>query len=175
MAERRTIIKNKKGSISDIAQILVILITIGMVTLIVYKISDSINTEIQESSAISDLSGGNRSKDAINAMNNHFPGIIDNSMMFLLVGLCVIALSLAMMVSIHPIFFLFYFVMMGIIIWISAAFSNIYQKMAENAAYASLAANLTFTTFIITYLPFIVGVLGFVLSVVMYKTWATRQ
>lgn len=168
-------IKNKKGSLQDIIMIAVLLLVFSMGILIVAKISNEINTKIQDSSTISRLTGAADAKNAMGNINSLFPGVIDNSFLFLAIGLAVVAIVLAMLVAFHPVFFFFYFIMLIIVIFISGIFSNIYQQMAETAALSATADQLIFISHIMTYLPFFVGILGFLLSIIMYKTYQERQ
>lgn len=165
----------RKSSLSDIGMMMAMIFTISIVILITYKVSDSINDKIQNSDTISELSGATRARTSMDNMNNHFSGIIDNSMLLIVFGLGVVAIILAMLVVVHPIFFFFYVILLTIIIFISAAFSNVYQEMALQPDMASVAADLVFTSTIMIYLPFIVGFLGFLVAIIMYKTWQQRQ
>lgn len=163
-------LRNKKGSIEDLVFIFVSLFTIAVVILIIFKVSNSLNTEFQASNKIN-----TRGKAAYNSINNLYPGVVDNSMLFLVIGLCITALMFAMMVRVHPVFFILYIIILAILIFVSAAFSNVYQQMAAQTDLASEAAQLTFTTNILTYLPFLIGVFGFLLAIVMYKSWQNAQ
>jgi uncharacterized membrane protein len=71
----------------------------------------------------------------------------------------------------HPVFFVFFVIILAIILFVSGAFSNVYQEMANNPDLADVAAQLTFIDNIMTYLPFIIGIFGFLLAIVMYKNW----
>ena len=62
-----------------------------------------------------------------------------------------------------------------ILIFISGVFSNIYQEMAANVQLASLANEMAFMNTIMTYLPIIVGVLGFIILIVMHRARVNAQ
>jgi len=166
---------NKKGSLSDVAFIASALLSFSILLLIGFKISNSINDEVADSGAISKLSGAGQARQSMNDMNQLFPGIMDNSFLFLTVGLAIVAMILALLVVVHPVFFFFYIVFLAIIIFVSGAFSNIYQEMATNPELVDLADQMVFTSFVMNYLPFIVGVFGFLLAIIMYKTYQNRQ
>lgn len=162
----RKLRKNKKGSLDDLIFIFVSLFAIAVIILIVYKVSDSINTELQASSNIND-----RGKAAYNSINNMYPGVVDNSIMLLAFGLGIMAIIFAMLIRVHPVFFVFFIIILAIIIFVCGAFSNVYQEMAANPELSVLADNLKFTTAILTFLPFIIGILGFIVAIVMYKNF----
>ena len=76
---KRSLLNNKKGSIEDFITIIVTLLTISVIVLIVAKISDGFNTEIQ---ANSDLPA--KPKEISAKMDGLYSGVIDNS--FLVIG-----------------------------------------------------------------------------------------
>jgi len=159
----------KKGSLDDLVYIIVILIFFGMGLLIIGKWTDAFNTAIQSNDDIP-VAG----KTAVGQMNNLYGGVLDNGFLFLTVGLCLVALIFAMMVIIHPVFFVLYFIMLAVVVFVSGAVSNIYQTAAAEPTLAPIAAKLIWTSHILTYLPFIIGVIGFILAIVMYKNYQQR-
>lgn len=160
----------KRGSIQDILYIMVGLFILSMVILVVYKVSDEINTEFQANSDLPD-----RSKSSHQQITNMFPGVIDNSFLFITVFLSIGALVLAAMVRIHPIFIPIFIMAWIFLIFFSAIFSNAYQEMAANAEFAALASNMTFMHQVMTTLPFVIGIIGALLAIVMYKAYRGEQ
>lgn len=172
MAKRlRNLYKGKKASIQDLIFIATILFGFSIMVLIGFKISTELNDRFQTDDTLAEHDPENRSKDSFEQINNMFPNVIDNSFLFLAVGLSIVAFALASMVRIHPVFFIFFIIILVIIIVISGVFSNIYQEMALNDEMAAVAGQLIFITNILRFLPFIVGTMGMILSLVMYKTW----
>lgn len=157
---------NKKGSLSDIAGMSIIIVILAIMVLFGYKITDELNTEFQANSDI-DSYGKQASTDLV----AHYPGIIDNSFLLLAVGLGIVSVVLAAMVRVHPIFLVFYILALLILIFVCGAFSNIYEEMSLDTNLSSLADRLTVIGTIMTYLPLIVGVFGTLLAIVMYKGW----
>ena len=166
---------NKKGSILDVFRIGVMLLVFAVGILMSYKVMDEVNSKFQNNPTLDKMVGANDSKDAMNKVTSYFPGVIDNSFLFLTIGLVIVALILAMLVRVHPVFFVFYFVFMVFFVFLSGIFSNIYQGMADTATMSEVAANLTFTSHILEFLPFIVGIVGFLIALVMYKTYESGQ
>ena len=167
---------NKKGSIQDIIYIIVAIVVITVASLLVYKISDEINQKFQDSSDIPD-----DGKVAMGQMNSMYAGVLDNSFMLLVVGLCIAALAMAAMVRIHPIFIVFFVILLVIIVFLGGVFSNIYQKVASNeqmdAADGSgtlLADRLTYMSYVMQFLPFTIGVIGFMMAFIMYRNWQSQ-
>ena len=158
--------RNKKGNLDDLVYIIGVLIFFAMAILIIGKWTDSFNNAIQANDDVP--SAG---KTGVNQINDLYSGVIDNGFLFLTFGLAIVALLFAMLVIIHPIFFIFYFIMLAIVVFVSGAVSNIYQEAAAQPDLVAIANKLIWTSHILTYLPFIVGVLGFILAIVMYKNW----
>lgn len=161
---------NKKGGLSDLVYIMITLLAIGLMLLIFGKFSDEFNTKIQERTDVPTAG-----KVAVGQINDLYGGVLDNSFLFLTIGLCIAALIMALLVVIHPVFFVFYFIFLVIVIYVSGALSNIYQTAAAEPELASIAAKLIFTSNILNFLPMIIGVFGFILAVIMYKTWENQQ
>ena len=162
--------RNKRGSIDDLVYIIGTLLAVGLLILLYGKFTDEFNTAIQANEDVPD-----DGKVAVSQINDLYGGAIDNGFLFLALGLCIAAMVMAMLVIIHPVFFVFYLIILTIVIFVSAAMSNIYQEAASNPELADIAAKLVFTSHILTYLPYITGVFGFILAIVMYKKWDEAQ
>ena len=161
---------NKKGSLTDLLFMAVAIFVFGVATLLGYAVYSSFNTEIQ---TMTDIPAD--AKTASTSMVAHFPGVLDNSILFLAFGLGVIAFMLAAMVRVHPVFLFIYLIFLVIIVIICGALSNVYQEMAANDNLSGYAANLGVANALLTYLPIIVGVFGTILAIVMYKSWRESQ
>lgn len=159
--------KNKKGSLQDLIIIGSVLLFFGMIVLIGYKVTSSFNDEIQTKTFIPA-----EAKTSTNTLTNHFSGAVDYGFLLLAIGLGIATLILAALVRIHPVFIPLFFIGLVIVIFLSGIFSNIYQEMAGNENLISQADALVFTSHILNYLPFIVGIFGIILMVVMYKLWS---
>lgn len=163
-------LENKKGSLEDIMFIGIILLFAAMVILIGFKVTSEFNDNVQTN----DLIPAN-AKTSTQTLTDFYPGIVDNSFLFLTIGLCIATLVLAALVRIHPMFIAFYLIGLTIVVFVSGVLSNIYQEMAANANLAAQADQLTVITSIIEYLPFIIGIFGTLLMVVMYKLWRNGE
>ena len=166
--------RSKKGSVQDVIFIATSLLAIAVVVLIVFKISDEIKTKIDGNANIAKYDTSSRGRNAFAEVNGMYSGVIDNSFLFLAVGLAIVAIALAAMVRIHPVFFFFFLFILFIIIFLCGVFSNIYQEIAEEDEFQELAERLVFITNIMRFLPFIVGTFGMIISIVMYKTWQNQ-
>ena len=162
--------RNKKGSVQDLLYVGISLFAFAMVILICFRISTSLNTEFQASDKV-DTYG----KTAHQQITNLYPGIVDNSFLFVTVILSIGTLIMAAMVRIHPIFLPIYLLAWMFVIFMCAIFSNAYQEMAASADFAALAVQMTFMNQVMTTLPFIIGIVGALLAIVMYKAYRSDQ
>jgi len=161
---------NKKASLRDLLFISGFLLLTAIVILVGYKLTNEINSQI---ATMDDIPA--RAITAGNTLEGFYPSIIDNSFLFLTVLIGIVALILAALVRIHPIFIPLFIIALVFIIFLSGVHSNIYQEMAANTHLSTLASNLTFTSLIMQYIPFIIGIFGILLMVVQYKLWQTQQ
>lgn len=158
--------RSKQGGAQDLIYIMVILLVFGAILLISGKFMDELNTNLANTGILDA-----RGETAVSQINNLYPTALDNGFLYLMIGLCIVALVLAMLVAVHPVFFIFYIILLTIIIFMGGVLSNIYQEMALNSELADIAAKLTYTSHILEYLPIIIGVVGFILAIVMYRTY----
>ena len=157
---------DKKGSLTDLAFFIVVLLVFSIFVIMGLKIGQVVNDHIQ-----ADTSGmiDSTTKENTNLAVTKFTYSIDNSFLFLMIFMCIGILILAALVAVHPIFIPIYFFGWMFIIFLGGVFSNVYQEMAASTELASTASSLTFIGLIMTYLPIIVGIIGMVLMVILYK------
>lgn len=162
--------RNKKGSLQDIIVIGVVLLFFGVVLLIGSLVMGRFNDAIQAHTDIP-----TNAKTASAALNSEYGGSLDYGFLMLAVGLGIVMLILAALVRIHPVFIPLFFIGLVIVIFLCGIFSNIYQEMAENSHLTAYADELVFTSYILEYLPLVVGVFGILLMIVMYKLWSVNN
>jgi len=158
---------NKKGSLSDLPYIGVVMLTLGMIVLFGFMFMSNINTELQASGVVTD-----DAKAASTTLTGYYPGVIDNAFIFLVIGLSVIMFILATLVRVHPIFIPLFIIGLIFVIFISGVMSNIYQEAAEQPDLITYADQLTGISTVLTYLPLFIGVFGTLLMVLTYKMWS---
>ena len=161
---------NKKASATDMIFIAIVLTFFAIVTLISFKITNTFNAEIQTNSIFP-----TEAKTSTSSLTNIYSGTLDNMSLFVLIGLTIASIALASLVRIHPIFIAFFFIVYVFIIFISAILSNVYTEMASHALLITEANQLTMMGFILGKLPFIIGIIGIIIMVIMYKTWSNSQ
>lgn len=161
--------KRKRGSIQDLILILVVAVFFSVLVMIAFKVTDVINTKVQSSSVIASMDTDGNARNAVSKVNSTFSGAVDNSFLFLLVGMSIITLILASLVRVHPAFMILFIIGWIFIVFIAGVGSNIYQTMAENTQMVDVANQLVYTSLIMKYLPLFIGVIGILLMIVMHK------
>lgn len=168
MVLRNPLRRNKRGSLQDLIYIAGGLTAIALTLLIAFTIAAAYNTNIQ-----ADANMPAASKTASATLTGYFAGVGDNVFLFITVGLSLAALVLAALVRVHPVFLVFFIIALIILIYITGIFTNVYETMAANPQLSAQANQLMYTSFIMARLPFIVGVIGILLMIIMYKVWRT--
>lgn len=161
-----TLFDNKRGSGQDLILAGLYILVFGMVVLIGFRAFSSIDSELQSNGLISAAG-----KTASTSLLDMYPGIIDNTFLLFAVGVGLVTLVVAALVRVHPIFIPIFFLLWIFTIFISGVFSNVYQEVAGSAEFVAYADQLTFATTLIKILPIFVGVFGFILMIVMYRSW----
>ena len=162
--------KDKKGSLIDIMYIGVALLFFAIVVVIGLQIA----TDFEENIDLNPLFDAGESRSAVENVRVKFTYTIDNTFLFLAIFMALGTLVLASLVLIHPMFIPFYFIGWVLVIYFSGILSNIYQTMAADPNLIDVASQLVFMGHILTALPILVGVVGILLMVVMYKLRSNR-
>lgn len=159
----------KKGSILDLFLLVIFLSLLGSIILVTYVSLSKTNDSIQ---ANPDIPTEVKTLSQTNTQNyqTSFNGAY--LMAFVLLSLATIAL--AALVRVHPIFIGFFLLAWVFLVFLGGIAANVYLGLAESSALADSAAGFTFLSNILTYLPFLIGIIGAVLAAVMFKTWSDQ-
>ena len=155
---------DKRASAQDIIYVIVVLFALGLGMVVYYTIGSKMNDKFQSMSQIP-AAGKNMSDKAI----SYYPSVMDKAVPFIMVMMAIIMLIMSMMVSVHPVFLVLFFIVWIVAIILSVIFADAYEMISTSEMFANYAANLTMTNFTIKILPWITGVLGMLLMAVMYK------
>ena len=161
---------NKKGSLVDLVYFGLILLVLAVFVLIGTKVAGTFQDRIADMPVFQE-NAPNAITATENTLNN-YKYTINSSFIFLTVFLGIVVLVLAALVRVHPIFIPLYIISLAGVIFVSAIFSNIYEKAAQNAVLVDVASSYAAMTAIMHWLPIIIGVFGTILMIVMYKTWS---
>ena len=95
-------------------------------------------------------------------------GTFDYMYVFILVGLSAAVMVGAFLVRTHPIFFIFSFFMLAILIIVSAVFSDIFGQIIQTSTLVSTANQYPLIVLTMKYLPKVVLGIGTLLAIVLY-------
>ena len=160
---------DKKGSIQDLFYIGAVILFFAIAILIGFRINSAINDNLQANADVP-----TEAKTAATKLNSHFTGSLNNSFIFMVVGMMSVMLILATMVRFHPIFIPIFIIVWLLAIFVGGVMANIYMGMATNAELSTYANQLGFVSFFMKYLPFVIGIFGIILMIVMYKLWGNE-
>jgi ammonia channel protein AmtB len=161
--------KSQTHPLLGIITLVVFLVIFAIAGIVLFLVSDSINTGLQADDSLTQ-----ESKDSYGAFNAKYPSMIDGGFLFLFIGIWLALLIGAFFVRDHPLVFLILFILMGILLYAGAMMSNFYQELASDADLITYSAQLPNITFIMEHLvEFIIGLFATIGLVMMFKPQQT--
>jgi ammonia channel protein AmtB len=152
-----------------IIMLVVFLVIFAIAGIVLFLVSDSINTGLQEDDDLPQIS-----KDNFGAFNTQYPSTLDGGFLFLFMGIWLALLVGAFFVRDHPLVFLILFILMGILLYAGAMLSNFYQELASDSDLITYSSQLPNITFIMEHLvEFIIGLFATIGLVMMFKPQQT--
>jgi hypothetical protein len=154
--------KSKKGSIVDVAFLLVAILGIAIFILIVGYIFPQITGAIKTNSPI----GNNTASVAALDSSDNIISRFDYIFLTIFVGLSISVLISSFFIDSSPILIPVYIIALGILIIFAVVAENIYESFAESATFAATAATHPITNYVMSHLIMVaigVGVLSMVL------------
>jgi len=160
---------NKKGSLQDLFYIAIVLVLLAVSVLIGTKIATEFHAGISANPTfVADAPLAITATD--NAINN-YTYAVNSGFLFITIFFVIATLTLAALVRIHPIFIPIFLIALIFLIFFCGIMSNIYSGVAEDDTMTSTASRFAIMHSIMVALPFIVGIIGIILMVVMYKNY----
>ena len=152
---------NKKGSVLDIIQILIILFAFSVFTIIAYTVYDSWKSGTD---GVIDSAVANKTE----AYGTTALLRMDNIFTFLLAGLGIATVVGAFMIRTHPVFFIASFLILIITILIAAILANTYTEIATDSKLSTAASQYTVIPYIMNNLPYVITILGLLIIIALY-------
>lgn len=154
---------NKGSSIADLLFIIIILFTLAVGSIFLYKIFDSTSEGIAQIDSIDqDI------RDGITEQKNTFPKVFDNIFLIIVVGLGISLFIGAFFLNSHPVFFIFAVILLIIAVIISAIIANTYEEIAANTTIASAESQFTIIPYVFNNFTMIIAGLGVLLLVGLF-------
>ena len=162
----RTIIKGKKGDITDMLSFLVTIIglAIGLFIMawVIPKITDGLNS--------ANLNNSAEGKAAIQKLEDYGYNGIQKGFFWLFIGLCIATLISAFYVDTHPVWLVIYIIILGITIVLAAYLANAYEQVILNPAFEGFEQG--YITMIISNIVRILVGVGAASIVIIFGKWA---
>jgi len=155
----------KKGSIVDITYLMVGIFTLTVIVLLVSLMAYHINAKVQDISIFPA-----DAKAASASMSTKFPQTMNTMLVVIFMVGCILSLVLASQIPVHPAFLIVFIFEWLLMIWMGSWLADVYQVIIENSNLSVISDSFVFTTFFFQYFPIIIGVVGVLLAIVMYKT-----
>ena len=151
-----------KGSLDDIAYLIVGAFMVGIIIVVFAKIGFSFNDKWQT------MNIPNSSKVAVDRIVTSGYDTIFNMFPFIFFGLFFVSLILAYQVESHPILVIFGFIMLVILVIASAILGYIYKTLVTTPNFVDVIARYPATDFIFTNFSAVVTVMGIIMLIVIY-------
>lgn len=164
------VLYQKKASINDIFYVLTGFFALALVIIFIYVFVSKANDQFQTVDSMTA-----EAKETSSTMTSFIPASLDFGGLILFIGLLVCILILASLVPVHPVFLIFYMIILLIAIMFGGWISNSYEMISTNATIATEVSQFQWLAILFRYLPYVVGVFGIILMVVMYKVWGGSQ
>ena len=156
-------INQKKGSIVDITYLMVGIFVVAIIALLVSLMAYHINSKVQDISIFPD-----EAKSASTKMSTGFPSTMNTMIIVIFFAGCLFSIILAAQIAVHPAFLIAFIFEWLLMIWMGSWLADVYQTVIEELTV--IESSYTFTTYFFQYFPFIIGVVGVLLAIAMYKT-----
>jgi len=153
---------NKKGFIIDTFYIGLMLVFIAIVGIIGYKIMKETHQSMTEGGIMDE-----EYTDYVGNYENAMPKMIDQIFIIALLGMSVVTLVSSFFVPSHPVLYFISVIILGLLSWINAIFSNIYYEIATTDALATEATQFMIIPYVMQYYPLIIIVISILIAVVM--------
>jgi len=170
----RSILKQKKGELTDMLVFLITIFVFAIVLFIFMFIFPSITSGLRTAGLNNSAEGAS----AISSVESTMVGTLNNGFMILFVGLILSVMITSFLVRSHPIFLFLYIFFLGVTILLSFYLGNVYYTMQNMPVFASVLAQATFINLIMNHIAEIVtavGVLSFIIVFSKFSTFGGSQ
>lgn len=160
---------NRRGDVTDIPVIAILVIIIAMTSIIGVMIINQVRTsdDFQEVATNESLEAMAQAETAM--------GMFDSLLVFLFFSAIAVGVISAFLVAAHPVFFVLYMIVMLIMAALTTVFANIYYEFASSSLISAYSNQFTWTDLLMQNLPLTVLVGMILIAIVMFgKTSSSR-
>jgi hypothetical protein len=154
----------KRGELSNILFMGLFMFAIAIVILVCFYTFTQINAGFQASDTLTP-----QAKAASQGVIDKYPGFMDWTLLFVMVGLFIVALVSSLIIIMHPALAILYFIGLVIVTFVMAVLSNAFQEVAATPEFATSMASLPIINSVMGWLPVFVFFFGLACMAVMFK------
>lgn len=171
---------NKKGGFSDLFIFLIFAFVLVLFSGVFLYISDTTNTQLQESIGQMDLhdtQGNNASVVITNTMGSADASFqaLEWITVFLIVGMIISIFIGSYLVTTKPVFFIPYIFIVIIAIFVAVAMSNAYEQLVNDPTLSSTYAGFTGANYIFGQLPVWIAIIGIGGGIIMFSRMGRKE
>lgn len=149
-------LKSKRGNTAlDVILVLVALFGLAIFSVIGFVIFNDINTDLQ---AEADLS--TTTKTTVSDLNTRYPSFMDGAFILALILLWALVVVASFNIDTHPIFFIFMVILLGVLLFVGAEVSNVFQDITADTEYNSAMDSFPMTSFVMNNLLMFIIAIG---------------
>ena len=164
----RSIIKQKKGELTDTLILLITLFILAIGLFILMYIIPAITGGLRTAGLNNSVAGSN----AITSMDG-LGNIINNGFLILFVGLVISMFITSFMVRTHPIFLFLYIIFLAITILLSFYLGNAYYQLVQNPTFSSMVNTATFSNWIFGHIAEIMVAVGALSMIIVFAKFSS--
>ena len=155
---------NKKASLLDSFQIVLVLFAFAIITIISLFVIDKFEE---------DASDMFTAEEATYAIDQGQATLLnfDNLFVFILIGLLIATIIGAYFIQTNPIIFWISLMLLLEFLTIAAIFTNVFEEITATEELASTAANFTIINLVMGHLPLTLLVIFSIISIALYAKW----
>lgn len=170
----KSIIKNKKGELSDMLIWLITIFILGIGFLVFTYVTNSITGGLRDANLNTTVELSN----AIDSTQSIFNGLWNNGFMFLFFGLIASLMITSFLVRTHPIFLFLYIFVLAITLILGVYLGNAYYDLQSNVIFSGILANVPFINAVMNHIVEItlgIGALSMVIVFAKFSTFGGTQ
>jgi len=154
---------NKKGGIPDGIFYLVAIFAVAIISVVGFLALDSINTEFQKSSSITD-----QGKTLTADLTDKYVGIIDSAFLMIFVGIFIATGVGVWFIRTHPALFWIMIPMFAFIIFLAAIYANVFYNFTQNEKILPVASQFVIIPFILQNYAYVMTGIIIILAILLF-------
>jgi hypothetical protein len=165
----RSVIKSKKGEISDMLIWVVTLFALAIGLFMLIYIIPSVSNGLRTAG----LNSSSEGAAAINSMESIGTHTINNGFLLLFTGLVISLMITSFLVRTHPIFIFLYIFILAITLLLAAYLGNAWYDLSQNPIFATTLQNAGFINYIMSHIVEFALAAGLLSMIIMFAKFSS--